>query len=111
MLAPFVINAIDDALEAVPAQAPVLMVRQPEAYADLHHEIAKRVELCWQARVSESPPAQVALAYLAASRPSGERTLGEAIVDAPRSSRRVVMRRIVPPAPQPFRCTMGEARG
>jgi hypothetical protein len=82
MLAPVVINAVDDALDAVPAQAPVVMARQPEAHTDLDHEVAKRVELGRQARVSESPPAQGILADHVVSRPSGERPLNNVIVDA-----------------------------
>jgi hypothetical protein len=82
MLARVVIDAIDVALDVVLAQAPAVMARQPKAHTDLHHEVAKRVELGRQARVSESPLAQGALAYRAVSRPSRERPFGEEIVDA-----------------------------
>ena len=44
MLAPVVINARDDTLDAVPGQAPVLMIPRPEADADLDHKVAKSVE-------------------------------------------------------------------
>jgi hypothetical protein len=82
MLAPVVINVRDDTLDAVPAQAPVLMIPRPEADADLDHEVAKSVEPGREARVSESSPAQGNLTDLTVSRPSSERPLGKAIVDA-----------------------------
>ena len=82
MLAPVVIDAIDDALDAVAAQASVLMARQPEAHADLDHEVAKRVVLCRPARVSEPSSTQRVAGQVSWLRALRERDLGDPIVGA-----------------------------
>src|SRR5262249_27588375 len=82
VLTPVPVDAVDETLDAVPAQAPVLMAGRSEAHADVDHEVAKRVELRRPARVREPPSAAGALGERALSRPPGERHVGNEIVDS-----------------------------
>jgi len=83
VLASILIDAVDETLDAVPAEASVLMVGGPYTHADLHYEIAEVVILCGQARVREPATTPCALGHLTPLRPSlGERPLGDSVVDA-----------------------------
>jgi hypothetical protein len=46
MLAPIVVDAIDETFEAVRAPATVVMTDRPNARAGIIHEVPERVGLC-----------------------------------------------------------------
>jgi hypothetical protein len=82
MLTSVLVDAVDEALDTVPAQAPVLMAGRSEAHTDVDHEVPERVELRRPARLREPASAEGALGELALSRPPGERHFGNEIVDS-----------------------------
>ena len=65
MLAPVIVNAIDETLDLVLAQAAVVMAARPKARAGIGDEVPERVELCRPTRMSKPPPAQGAVAQVA----------------------------------------------
>jgi hypothetical protein len=82
MFTSVLVDAVDETLDAVFAQAPVLIAGRSEAHADVDHKVAERVELRRPARVREPASAEGALGELALSRPPGERHFGNEIVDS-----------------------------
>lgn len=82
MLAPVLVDAVDETFDAVPAQAPMLMAGRSQAHANVDHNVAERIELRRPARVREPASAKGSLGELALSRPTGERHFGNEIVDS-----------------------------
>jgi hypothetical protein len=56
VLTPIVVDAIDPALDVVPAYAALIVIAQQQAPAGIDHEAASRVELLRLAGMHESPP-------------------------------------------------------
>ena len=82
MLAPVLVDAVDETFDAVPAQALMLMAGRSQAYANVDQKVAERIELRRPARVREPASAKGSLGELALSRPTGERHFGNEIVDS-----------------------------
>jgi len=82
VLTPVAVDAVDETLDAVRAEALALMVAGSHAHTDLNCQIAQLVILCGQARVRESTTTPRALGHLALSRPTRECPFRDAVVDS-----------------------------
>src|SRR5215831_10322296 len=82
-LAPVIVDTVDDALEAVRAEAVVFMPARPEARAGIDHR-AEGVDLRWSARMHEAAPARRGRLthQLTQLRAPDERLLGDDVVDS-----------------------------
>src|SRR5262249_1396496 len=95
-LAPVVVHTINEALEAVRAQAGLVMPARPKARARIVHR-AEHIDLRGAGRVDEAaPPRRGRLPHqLTQYRAPGERCYGDAVVD----SRDVVGHASISPSP------------
>jgi hypothetical protein len=84
VLTPIIVDAVDEAYDVVLAHASVTVTPGQETRAGSDQEVSARVELRRPAGMCESPAAQRArrVGEGALSRTSGERELGDEIVDS-----------------------------
>jgi len=82
VLAPIIVDAINEALDIVLAHAAAVMAARSKAHADLGHGVSERAEQRRLARMAEPPPTQNAGGYLTKSCAPGEGKLGGQIVDS-----------------------------
>jgi hypothetical protein len=74
-----IIDTIDSALDAVLADAAVVVTTRQKARAGIDQEVPERVELCRSAQMGEKAPAHRCQAL---PRASGEGQLGGEVVDS-----------------------------
>jgi hypothetical protein len=81
MLAPVIVDAIDNTLDGVLAHAAPVVARRLKARARIGQEVSERVVSRGLERVCEPPPTQRAFEYLTKSSAPGEGKLRDKIVN------------------------------